>query len=65
VTASATPPNSTSAAAPEIDFGSIGPRIGELFPSLQLPDQHGVRVDLHAARAGRRAMVVFVRSAVW
>jgi hypothetical protein len=30
-----------------------------------LPDQHGQRVDLHQARAGWRALIVFHRSAGW
>jgi hypothetical protein len=32
---------------------------------MVLPDQHGVTVDLHAARGGRRSLVVFYRSADW
>ena len=51
--------------SPEIDFDMIGPRTGERFPDVQLPDQYGEVIDLHAARAGHRAMVVFFRSAVW
>lgn len=47
------------------DFATIGPRVGEPFPHLVLPDQTGAPVDLHAARAGRRALVVFHRSAEW
>ncbi len=50
---------------PSIDFTAIGPLVGERFPDLSLPDQHGRTVDLHAARAGRRALVVFYRSARW
>jgi peroxiredoxin len=50
---------------PVLDFSTIGPRLGERFPDLQLPDQHGQVVDLHAARAGRPALVVFHRSARW
>ena len=50
---------------PEIDFSSIGPVVGEPFPAVQLPDQHGQIVDLHEARAGRQALVVFHRSASW
>jgi hypothetical protein len=48
---------------PFVDVDNIGPRIGELFPDIQLPDQTGRIVDLHAERAGRRALVVFHRSA--
>jgi peroxiredoxin len=50
---------------PSIDFSNIGPSVGERFPDLALPDQHGRTVDLHAARAGRRALVLFYRSARW
>ena len=48
-----------------IDFDTIGPRIGDRFPDITLPDQSGAIVDLHAERNGRRALVVFHRSAEW
>lgn len=48
-----------------LDFTAIGPAVGTLFPDVRLPDQTGQIVDLHAARAGRRALVVFYRSAKW
>jgi peroxiredoxin len=47
------------------DFEKIGPREGERLPDIRLRDQHGARVDLHAARANRKALVVFYRSAEW
>ena len=47
------------------DFGKIGPREGERLPDVRLPDQNGAAVDLHPARAGRKALVVFHRSAEW
>ena len=47
------------------DFRTIGPSEGERLPEIRLPDQTGTVVDLHAARAGRRAVVVFHRSAEW
>jgi peroxiredoxin len=50
---------------PSIDFSKIGPSVGKRFPDVVLPDQHGRTVDLHAARAGRRALVLFYRSARW
>ena len=50
---------------PAIDFTTIGPRLGERFPDVRLPDQDGTEVDLHAARDGRRALVLFYRSASW
>ena len=52
-------------AMPAIDFTQIGPRVGDRFPDVVLPNQNGTEVDLHAARAGRRALVVFHRSAGW
>jgi peroxiredoxin len=55
----------TTPAMPELDFSTIGPAVGERFPDIRLPDQHGQIVDLHAARAGRRALVVVYRSAQW
>ncbi len=42
-----------------------GPEIGQRFPDVRLADQTGTAVDLHEARAGRPALVVFYRSARW
>jgi len=50
---------------PAVDFSTIGPPVGERFPDVVLPDQHGSLVDLHAVRGGRRALVIFYRSARW
>jgi hypothetical protein len=50
---------------PALDFSQIGPQVGARFPDVVLPDQHGRRVSLHEERAGRRALVVFHRSALW
>lgn len=50
---------------PLYDYASIGPVVGERFPDIVLPDQHGPPVDLHAARPGRRALIAFYRSADW
>jgi peroxiredoxin len=50
---------------PTIDFDTVGPALGTRFPDVVLPDQHGRMLDLHAARSGRRALVVFYRSASW
>jgi peroxiredoxin len=50
---------------PEIDFETVGPAVGTRFPNVALPDQHGQTVDLHAARARRKALIVFYRSADW
>lgn len=55
----------TAPAPPHLDFDQIGPSVGSRFPDVRLPDQQGRLVDLHAARAGRKALVVFHRSAVW
>jgi hypothetical protein len=56
---------STPPTLPVLDFESIGPPVGSRFPDLRLPDQSGRRVDLHAERSGRRALVVVYRSARW
>jgi len=47
------------------NYADIGPAIGARFPDLHLPDQTGEPIDLHQARAGRPAVVVFYRSARW
>jgi peroxiredoxin len=48
-----------------VDYRGIGPKVGERFPDVRLPDQSGRVLDLHAARGGRRAAVLFYRSARW
>jgi len=50
---------------PVTDFSAIGPQVGERFPDVVLPDQHGNPVDLHDARGQRRALIIFHRSARW
>jgi len=35
------------------------------MPGFTLPDQSGALVDFHVARGGKRALVLFVRSARW
>jgi hypothetical protein len=42
-----------------------GPAIGERLPDFVLRNQRGETVDFHADRAGRKAAVLFQRSAVW
>jgi hypothetical protein len=42
-----------------------GPGIGERLPDIELGDQTGRRVALHADRGGSKAAVVLFRSAVW
>ena len=49
----------------ERDYTRAGPLLGTVFPDVLLPDQSGAMVDLHCARAGRLALVVFHRSARW
>lgn len=46
-------------------YSDRGPRVGEPFPDIRLPDQSGDLVDLHDRRDGRRAVVAFNRSVVW
>ncbi len=48
-----------------IDFSKSGPAVGEYFPEVVLPDQQGHTTHLHQTRDGRRALVVFHRSAAW
>ena len=50
---------------PEVDFDRVGPPIGERFPNLVLPNQHGDLIDLDAVRGNRRGLVVIHRSADW
>lgn len=44
---------------------ACGPAIGELVPDFELPDAFGNHVRLSEVRAGRPAVVLFYRSAVW
>jgi peroxiredoxin len=46
-------------------YSDIGPRVGEAFPDIVLPNQHGIATALHEVRAGRPAIIVFYRSARW
>lgn len=47
------------------DMTQLGPAVGATFPDIELPDGNGQPISLHAWRAGRRALVVFYRSARW
>ncbi len=49
----------------ETDYRERGPRIGEIFPNVNLLDQRGELVDLQQRRGRGHAVVVFNRSAVW
>ena len=48
-----------------VDFASLGPAVGSVFPDVLLPDQTGKPLSLHEYRRGRPALVVFHRSADW
>jgi len=48
-----------------IDYRTIGPAEGEVFPDFELPNDQGQAVRLHQWRASRRALMVFLRSASW
>jgi peroxiredoxin len=50
---------------PETDDFATGPAIGEALPDFTLPDQQGAVANFTAARDGKRALVVFHRSARW
>ena len=50
---------------PATDDFPTGPAVGERFPDFTLRDQHNEAVRLETARAGRRALLVFQRSARW
>ena len=47
------------------DMAQIGPAVGSPFPDFELPDASGETASLHRRRGGRRAIVVFYRSAGW
>jgi peroxiredoxin len=47
------------------DYTEAGPQVGARFPDVVLPDQTGQPIDLHQVRRGRRAIIVFHRSAKW
>ena len=49
----------------ETAMRDIGPAVGTRLPEIVLADQAGRSIDLHQDRAGRRALVVFYRSARW
>jgi hypothetical protein len=51
--------------SPETNDFPTGPAIGELLPDFTLPNQNGGMVNFTAARQGKKAMVVFSRSARW
>jgi len=48
-----------------MDYARVGPAVGELVPDFELPDVDGHPIHFHNWRNGRRALVVFYRSASW
>jgi hypothetical protein len=50
---------------PATDDFPTGPALGEQFPDFALANQRGALIDFHGDRAGRKAVVAFIRSAVW
>ena len=42
-----------------------GPEVGERLPDVRCRSADGVELNLHEDRAGRPAVLVFYRSAVW
>lgn len=44
---------------------STGPDVGEVFPDIVAMDQSGTMVDVHEARGGGAAVVVFSRATLW
>ena len=50
---------------PSNDVFSKGPETGKKLPDFTLPDQHGKAVTFSEARAGKKALVMFHRSAQW
>ena len=47
------------------DGTSTGPEVGEKLPDFELPDAFGNPLRFHADRGGKKAALVFYRSAVW
>ncbi len=47
------------------DGAATGPVLGERLPDFELADANGRLVNFHEDRGGRKAALVFYRSAVW
>ena len=47
------------------DGATTGPEVGEKLPGFTLPDSQGRPIDFHTNRDGKKAALVFYRSAVW
>ena len=50
---------------PGVDLQAVGPRIGEVAPDFELPDQKGTPRTLSSLMGPKGAMLVFYRSADW
>ena len=61
LTVPGTPIDHPARVYPATDDFPTGPAIGERLPDFVLPNQRGERIDFHRQRAGRKAVVVFVR----
>ena len=48
-----------------VNLDAIGPKVGEVAPDFEAPDQHGVPRRLSALLGPKGAMLVFYRSADW
>jgi hypothetical protein len=59
------PPKHPAQRIPAAAEFPTGPAIGERLPDFRLPNQLGETIDFHGDRAGRKAAVMFQRSAVW
>lgn len=65
LTVPGTPIDHPARVYPATEDFRTGPALGERLPDFTLPNQRAERIDFHKNRAGRKAVVVFIRSAVW
>jgi AhpC/TSA family len=49
----------------EISMNGIGPKVGDIAPDFEAPDQQGVPRRLSSLLGPKGAMLVFYRSADW
>jgi hypothetical protein len=52
-------------AVPAVDLQSMGPKVGEVAPDFELPDQGGTLRRLSSLAGPKGTMLVFYRSADW
>jgi cytochrome oxidase Cu insertion factor (SCO1/SenC/PrrC family) len=50
---------------PDVNVDNIGPKIGDVAPDFEAPDQHGAPRRLSTLLGSKGAMLVFYRSADW